>query len=299
MGVMLDLDPARTAAPPKPAATLVVVRDGRPGLEVFCVERQKVGFLGGAIVFPGGKMDEADLDRRWVDHATAPRPPATPMAADDDTYRALAVAACREALEEAAILPVVGTPLDHATRLAWRARTARRGKTEPPTDAATLLQLVTDAKVKVDLAALWPMSRWITPVAESRRFDTRFFLYAASAEQTGVHDDHETTASFWATPAEVLRRFVAGELQLAPPTHRTLETLVAAPDTRAALAMAAASCLEPICPSLVTHVDSVGQTMALVLPGDPEHDVRESRSPGASRYVLRGDRFLPGEAPAR
>jgi len=57
---MLDLDPTRAAVPPRDAATLVVVRDGAAGLEVFCVERQKVGFLGGAVVFPGGKVDASD-----------------------------------------------------------------------------------------------------------------------------------------------------------------------------------------------------------------------------------------------
>jgi hypothetical protein len=91
----------------------------------------------------------------------------------------------------------------------------------------------------------------------------------------------------------VVHRFVGGELQLAPPTHRTLEILATAADTQTALAAARTACLEPICPRLVTQ----GHTVALVLPGDPEHDVRTSRSPGKSRYVMRGARFLPEDAP--
>ena len=63
---VLDLDAHRVAAPPRDAATLVVVRDAPAGVEVFCVERQKVGFLGGAVVFPGGKLDPADLDGAWL-----------------------------------------------------------------------------------------------------------------------------------------------------------------------------------------------------------------------------------------
>jgi hypothetical protein len=55
--------------------------------------------------------------------------------------------------------------------------------------------------------------------------------------------------------------------------------------------------LDPICPKLVRHVDARGETMALVLPGDPEHDVGEARAPGASRYVLRSDRWLPEPVP--
>ena len=91
----------------------------------------------------------------------------------------------------------------------------------------------------------------------------------------------------------MLGRFSAGELQLAPPTHRTLEILAGAQDADDAVTMASRACLEPICPRLVTQRD----TVALVLPGDPEHELREARSPGKSRYVLRDGRFLPEDAP--
>jgi 8-oxo-dGTP pyrophosphatase MutT (NUDIX family) len=285
---MIDLDPARAGVPPREAATLVVVRDAPGsggGVEVFCVERQKVGFLGGAIVFPGGKLDPADVDAAWSPSVTAPRATKTPWAADDATTRGLAIAACREALEEAAILPVTGEPLAHAELLDWRARVAR-GET-------TLRALLTASGRTMDLASLVPFARWITPIAEARRYDTRFFVFVAGDALTGAHDDHETTASFWARPAEVLRRFVAAELQLAPPTHRTLEILAGAKDARDAVAIAEASCLDPVCPRMVTE----GGVVALVLPGDREHDVKEPRSPGKSRYVLRGDRFLPEDAP--
>jgi 8-oxo-dGTP pyrophosphatase MutT (NUDIX family) len=292
---MLDLDPSRPTTPTKDAATLVVVRDGTSGLEVFCVERQKVGFLGGAVVFPGGKLDPADLEPTWAALATAPHAPAGSTEADVATWRGLGVAACREALEEAAILPLAGTALDHATLRSWQARVAKK-RGGPPAET-TLAALLTEAHARLDLTALHPLSRWVTPVAESRRFDTRFFLYVADAALTGAHDNQETTASFWATPAEVMRRFVAGELQLAPPTHRTLEQLAAAGTAQGAIAMTSTACLDPICPQLVKHVDARGETVALALPGDPEHEVRQARSPGKTRYVLRGDRFLP-EDPA-
>jgi 8-oxo-dGTP pyrophosphatase MutT (NUDIX family) len=290
---MLDLDPSREGVAPRDAATLVVVRDRTGGgIEVFCVQRHKgTGFLGGAIVFPGGKLDPSDLDAAWAQRASAPRAPTSPIASDDALLRGLAVAACREALEEAAILPIEGgaRALDHAALLAWRARMARK--------ETTLGELLDRHAARLDLAALHPLARWITPVAESRRFDARFFLYVADSTLTGAHDEHETTASFWAAPAEVLRRFAAGELQLAPPTHRTLEVFADASDARDAVRMADSSCVEAICPRLVTHRDARGETVALVLPGDPEHDLREPRSPGKSRYVLRGDRFVPEDPP--
>jgi len=292
---MLDLDPTREATPPRDAATLVVLREGKAGPEVFCVERQRVGFLGGAIVFPGGKVDPADLDSAWAALVTPPSARCAELAETPARVQALAVAACREALEEAAILPLAGAALDHATRLAWRARLMR---TKDKPAETTLLALVEEAGAKLDLSRLHPLARWVTPVTETRRFDTSFFLHVADENLTGAHDDHETTASFWATPAEVLRRFDAGQLQLAPPTHRTLEQLATAADTAAAVALAAASSLESICPKLVRQADTRGETAALVLPGDPEHPLRHAVVAGRSRYVLRGDRFVPEDAPS-
>jgi 8-oxo-dGTP pyrophosphatase MutT (NUDIX family) len=280
---MLDLDPERQGTPPRDAATLVLVRDAPGGrLEVFCVERHaKSAFLGGAIVFPGGKVDEADRDTAWADRTTPPHPAA--FASGEVELRALAVAACREALEEAAILPFAGKRLSHEDLVVLRARAKE----------TSLLACLRERALTVDLAALRALARWVTPTAESRRFDARFFIAIAPHGQRGAHDDRETTASFWATPRDTLARFEAGAVQLAPPTHRTLEILASAGTAADAMRLAETANLEPICPRLVRHVDGALDTLALVLPGDPEHDVRETRVPGASRFVLTGDRWLP------
>jgi len=293
---MLDLDLNRPGPTPRDSATLIVVRASRGsdgGIEIFCVERHKTGFLGGAVVFPGGKLDASDLDPAWESCATAAlatmRERGAPIADDPATRRGLAVAACREALEEAAILPVDGVPPSHAELLACRAEMAR--------DPGALRTMLVSRGLRLDLASLHPLARWITPVAESRRFDTRFFVFVSSGDVTGAHDDHETTASFWASPADVLARYEAGALVLAPPTHRTLQVLSTARDTAEAIAIASRSCLDPICPRAIRQRDAAGETVAIVLPGDPEHEVRVPRVPGPSRYVLRDGRFVSEEAP--
>jgi 8-oxo-dGTP pyrophosphatase MutT (NUDIX family) len=290
---MLDLDPNRPALPTKDAATLVVAREAHSGIEVFCVQRRKGGFLGGAVVFPGGKLEPSDLDPSWLARSTAPRPADPSFAASTDLLRGLAVAACRESLEEAALLPVElveRPPPAHADLVAWRTRLAA--------SETTLQALLAERGLRLDLGALHPLAHWITPVSESKRFDTRFFLWVCGDEAAGAHDGREVTDSFWASPSDLLRRYEAGSVQLAPPTHRTLAVLTAARTAADAVDVAARSCLAPICPKLVPHRDARGETFALVLPGDPEHDVRDARCPGPSRFVLRDGRFFPEDPPA-
>ena len=275
--VKLDLDSNRAEVPPREAATIIVVRDAPLGMEVFCVERHpKSGFLGGAVVFPGGKVDADDASPEWASVVDG---------GQDD--RALRIAACREALEEAAILPVCGGSVTHAALLDLRSRLVKK--------EASVIAFLREHALRLDLGALRPFARWITPIAEARRYDTRFYLATLPRDQSGAHDDHETTSSFWARPADVLARWEAGTVALAPPTHRTLEVLTRASTCADAIAMAAGACLDPICPVVLMQGDAV----VLALPGDPDHDVREPRVPGRSRYVLRGDRFVPEDAPPR
>jgi 8-oxo-dGTP pyrophosphatase MutT (NUDIX family) len=286
---VLDLQIDREGVTPRDAATLVLVRDAGAGLEVFCVERNKKSrFLGGAVVFPGGKLDAADASDAWTDLVTEPRAPqasSEPFSTGPSHLRALAISACRETLEEAAMLPLAGGAASDDELGALRAKLAA----EP----AALRAWLAERRLRIDLSALHPFARWITPTAESRRFDARFFLGVAPGGQSGAHDEHETTASYWAAPGEMLARFDRDEIQLAPPTHRILALLAGESSAAGAIALAGASCLDPICPRLVP----LGDTLALALPGDPEHAVREPRAPGRSRFVLRGDRWRPEDAP--
>ena len=266
---MLGLDPTREAAAPREAATVVVARDTSGGIEVFCVERNKASrFLGGAIVFPGGRVEDVDRAESWVPLVNDPA----------HALRAFAIAACRETLEEAALL-LADRKVSDEDVLALRSK------------ADSLPSFLSERGLKLDLAGLVPLARWVTPTVEARRFDTRFFVARAPHGQSGAHDNNETMASFWAAPAHVLERFARSEIQLAPPTHRTLAQLAWCKNVEAAFAIARAASLEPICPELV----EVGDTMALTLPGDPQHSVPQRRIEGPSRYVLRDGRFRAEE----
>lgn len=286
---MLDVELGRQGPTPKDAATILCLRDGANGLEVLCVERHaRSRFLGGAVVFPGGKVDAADGSAEVLLGATPARRTPIAIADDDASLDALAVAACRECFEEAGILYYVGEHLSDDALRDMRTRLAA---------GEAFGALLRERGVSLDLARLHPFARWITPASEARRFDTRFYLAAAPALQLAAHDAHETTAAFWGKPSDVLARFARGDCSLFPPTHRSLELLRDVGSVDEALALPTS--LAPICPELVKHVDDAGETLALTLPGDPDHPIRESRVPGLSRYVLRGEQWLPEAAPAR
>ncbi len=217
---MLDLKIDRAAAPPKDAATVILVRDRAEGaVEVFCVERSKQSrFLGGAIVFPGGKLDPSDASDDWTGAlATAvrsPRPSSVAFTTSEAHLRSLAIAAARETLEEAALLHVVGASGDREL-VSDRELLDLRGRLS--SDPGALRAFLHGRGLKLDLSSLHPLSRWITPEAEARRYDARFFVAIAPEGQSGAHDEHETMASFWATPSNCRRKMTAATRKAARP----------------------------------------------------------------------------------
>lgn len=229
-------------------------------------------FMGGAIVFPGGRLEEGDSPARFAGHFVAPREGQWL----DDEGLAARIAACRESVEEVSLVPLVGAA-------------------EPANLRTALLDGLVSSGAKLDLAALVPLSRWVTPEAEKRRYDARFFVARAPAHQTPKSDDHEAVRVLFATPAGLLAQALEGAISLFPPTHRTLEILARSATVDAALdAARSAPSIEPICPRFVLD----GGVPTLALPGDPLHEVRERRIAGGSRYVLRDARWVSENAPA-
>lgn len=285
---MLNFDPDREPAAPRDAATVVVIRDAHGEVELFCVERHaRSGFLGGAIVFPGGKCDVTDRDPAAGELVTALGPRARQLAEDEHVARGFAVAALRELLEEAAILPVEGDNLDAPGALALRSELSERQRGS----STAFWDVLRSHGLRADAGRLEALSRWITPRAEARRYDTRFYLLVLPPGQAGRHDQHETTSSFWATPARVLERWRSGEIFLAPPTSRTVEIFADARNLDEALAVARRQQLAPVCPHFVLD----GEQTILTLPGDPLHPEpgpppNDPRAP--TRFVLQDGRFV-------
>jgi 8-oxo-dGTP pyrophosphatase MutT (NUDIX family) len=222
-----------TIAQPRLAATVMLLRDGSDGMEVFMIVRhQDSNFAGGALVFPGGRVDPEDHELA----ATAAVFP--PQDGVDAAAAALRVAAIRETFEECGVLLARARgeqALVSAARLreieaAHRAAMTRRERTFGAILAAENLVLAPDTMVQ--------FAHWITPEHVPKRFDTHFFLAAAPSDQVALHDGEEAVDSVWVTPTQAIEGTRVGTYKLVFPTQMNLEKL--ARHTRSAPAMAAA-----------------------------------------------------------
>ena len=272
--------------PPRPAASLVMLRDGASGLEVFLLKRHGLSdVLGGAYVFPGGKLDAMDRELDPVAHLDL-APEALHQAlgepeTDLDTGVGLYVAALREAFEEAGVLLAERTGVELATRAQ---ALSRQGMAFDEVLAHMGLRLCTRQVV--------PWTRWITPRVPSfatKRFDTRFFVAAVPTGQVATHDNRETVESAWLSPRAALTQYWEREIALAPPQIMGLAHLSRHHDVASVLEEARR---RP--PPLVQPEPFDDDGMRVICyPGDERHTVSERALPGPTRLRHVQGRFEP------
>jgi 8-oxo-dGTP pyrophosphatase MutT (NUDIX family) len=260
--------------PIKDASTVIVLREADQGLETFLLCRHhRSGFMGGAHVFPGGKVDPSDAEPSWRARVDRPTEEITERLGESDPEVGLGllVAAVRETFEEAGVL--LASTASGADLVAARERLH---------GGASFSALATDLDMKIQSMALTPYARWITPKMESRRFDTRFYVAVLPEDQTASHDGTETTSATWLRPAGAIDEMYADRIKLAPPTVRTLQWLAQFDDAKSVIADALSRKPPLVRPRLVTGDDG----WFLALPGDPEHPESEVVLPGATRMVF-------------
>jgi 8-oxo-dGTP pyrophosphatase MutT (NUDIX family) len=204
----------------------MLVRDGAGGLEVFMVRRSlRLVFAGGAHVFPGGAVDDAD---REVEAWSVGRTDEEASAALGVARGGLAfwVAAIRECFEEAGYLLALDARGDlvHLDDPGTADRFAAH-RTAMCAGERSLADVCNAEHLRLAVDGMHYVSRWITPEGAPRRFDTRFFVGAAPERQTPLHDATETIAHEWVRPSQVLDRYRRGDVDLMTPTQRSLEWL--------------------------------------------------------------------------
>ena len=224
------MDVPRVPAVPKPSATVVVLREGTSGPEVLLLRRNRAtGFVPGAWVFPGGRVDVADgeaaLADRWLGLTPEGAAGRLGLGMDADPPAiAYYGAAVREVFEETGLLAGSdrmgdGTGDGGGGADLGAAREALLGRGVP------FSRVLTELSARLDGAAIEYIAHWVTPVAEPRRYDTRFFAARVPSGATAVHDEREMTGAVWLTPRAALARHREGRLPMIFPTIRTLEDL--------------------------------------------------------------------------
>jgi len=250
-------------------------------------------FMGGAYVFPGGRLDVQDCDpaleplARKLDPSDATKLLEEP-ALDETTALALFFAAIRETFEECGVLLArdeTGSLIRFSEgETAGRFATHRLGLLE---NKLSLRELAERETLCYAPDLLVPYAHWITPEVESKRFDTRFFLCRHPQGQAPYHDNMEMTKSLWITPAKALEEHEEGRILLMPPTLKTLEELSRFSSTDDLFSFAHAHCIHTILPDPFVFEGGFG----VKLPHDPEYSLvryRRTPRPGeASRIVMR------------
>jgi recombination protein RecT len=205
------LHPQREPALPRPAATVLLLRDAngaaQSGVEVLMTRRSPTAsFAPGAYVFPGGTIDPADAQA----HDAAARRPA-----QSDSHLTQAIAAIRESFEELGILLARhgdGRPLDAQNLAALH-------RQQPLAEQCRARGLVLAAD------QVFVLAHWISDRDLPRRFDVPFLVARMPQDQTPVADESEQFEPVWVRPADALERHAAGNFFMIFPTIRTLERL--------------------------------------------------------------------------
>jgi len=257
---------------PRPAATVITLRDRDEGYEILMLRRNlQSDFVGGAYVFPGGGVDLADagpaaqrlaLGLNDVD--------ASARLALESGGLAYYVACLRELFEEAGLLLAcdeTGEPVlfnDEAT-------IARMAANRRDVNAGTLgfIDMMHREGLLLDLRGLEYVAHWVTPVGPPRRYDTRFFVALAPEGQIATHDAGETVADQWIRPQNALDAHARGDLEMIFPTIRNLEAIASFSTSREVLAYAKSlTNITRTEPRIVVRDD----TFAILLPGDDGYE---------------------------
>lgn len=251
--------------PPLPSATIMLLRDGAAGLEVFMVKRHyRIDFASGALVFPGGKVDPADRDpalAAWCGGIPA-------GAKDGLDYRAAGI---REAFEECGVL--LARERDGGAFLpgARQGGIGRRYRAAVAAGEITMLEVAEREDLILATDELVAFAHWVTPELLPRRFETFFYLAPMPKDHAARHDGSESVDSCWIQPGDALANAAAGEVVIVFPTRLTLEKLARAETVSEALELARSELVVTVMPMPVETEEG----LILRIPADAGYTTTE------------------------
>ncbi len=241
-------------AEPRHAATVVLLREGHVGPEVYLLRRQtSMAFAGGMCVFPGGGVDPRDHDASVAWAGPSPAEWAERLACEESLARALVCAAVRETFEESGVLlagPSDDSVVSDTTGDDWEAdRVALETRELSMTDFLLRRGLV----LRTDLLGAW--AGWLTPIFEPRRYETWFFVAVLPEGQVTRDVSTESSSVHW-TPAMAAVEAVEGrDILMLPPTYLTCLDVAQHPTPAEVLAASAGRRVEMFTPAVVSSGD--------------------------------------------
>ncbi|MEO8814678.1 MAG: NUDIX hydrolase [Mycobacterium sp.] len=220
--------PPISPLPPRPASTVMLVRDGHAGssgLDVFLMRRHAaMEFAAGVMVFPGGGVDERDRTAEIAWAGPDPAWWAQRFGIDTDLAAALVCAAARETFEESGVL--FAGAADDSDRVVADASVYRDSRRALAAGELSFADFLRAEHLVLHADLLRPWANWVTPEAErTRRYDTYFFVGALPAGQRADGENTESDRAAWTTPDLAIQDFSAGRNLLLPPTWTQLDSL--------------------------------------------------------------------------
>jgi 8-oxo-dGTP pyrophosphatase MutT (NUDIX family) len=253
------VDGTKTPAEPRDAATVVLLRPGVDGPELYLLRRQvSMEFAGGMCVFPGGGVDPRDFDHTVAWAGPAPAEWAERLGVDEAKARALVCAAVRETFEESGVL-LAGESADSVvadtTADDWEAdRVALEARDLAMTEFLSRRGLV----LRTDLLGAW--SGWLTPIFEPRRYRTWFFVAELPRGQRTRDVSSESDHVVWLPALRAVEQAEQHEILMLPPTYITSLDVAQYDGPQAVIDAAADRRVEIFCPAVVE--DGEGFTLS-------------------------------------
>ncbi|MFI6850450.1 NUDIX domain-containing protein [Kitasatospora sp. NBC_00085] len=247
---------------PRPAATVVLLRDAAAGPEAYLLRRRtSMAFAAGMYAYPGGGVDPRDAEAELGWAGPGPQEWAERLGVDARTAQAVVCAAVRETFEEAGVLLAGPDTESVAEPRDWSAERAALEAHE--LSFADFLRKE-GLLLRSDLLAGW--ARWVTPEFEERRYDTWFFVAVLPSGQRAALEVGEADKVAWLTPAEAVRGHEEGRFGMLPPTVTVLRELLPVRSAAEALAAASGRSLDPV----LGRAEVRGDRMTVRWPGYEE-----------------------------
>ncbi|MEM7323584.1 MAG: hypothetical protein AAF531_10910 [Actinomycetota bacterium] len=259
-----DYDPH--AVPISHAATVMLL-DDRPDLHVLMVHRTaKVVFAPDMWVFPGGRVDPEDhlADFDTLCRGLSDREASAILEVERGGL-AWWVAAARETLEEAGLLLATGERTNTAPE-DWH-RTVAEVRQRVLEDESVFADVLLERGISLDVTPIEEVARFVTPLGSPRRFDARFFVARAPADQDPSHDEGEIVNCEWIRPEDALAQWRNGSMEMMSPTVRMVACLARYRSADEVLAVAR----RRLPYKRVRVIDPDG-AYEVVLPGEPGYE---------------------------